>query len=163
MRYLGIDPGTTLVGYGVLDKQKNGLSLVSYGCLDLPKTKKQNERLFFIKNKLQELLEEYKPNFVSMEKIFFQKNAKTVIEVAQAQGVMLTECKGLGLSVHMFTPLEVKIAVTGYGRAEKKQVQQMVKAILKMPEIPKPDDAADALAMAICLAQTNINLKNKDE
>ena len=159
MRYLGIDPGTTLVGYGVLDKQKNILSLVSYGCLDLPKTKKQNEWLFFIKNKLQELLEKYKPDFVSMEKIFFQKNAKTVIEVAQAQGVMLAECESFGLPIYMFTPLEIKIAVTGYGRAEKKQVQQMVKAILKMSEIPKPDDAADALATAICLAQINLNLK----
>jgi crossover junction endodeoxyribonuclease RuvC len=159
MRYLGIDPGTTLVGYGVLDKQKNGLSLISYGCLNLPKTKKQSERLFFIKNKFQKLLEEYKPDFVSMEKIFFQKNAKTVIEVAQAQGVMLAECESLGLPIHMFTPLEIKIAVAGYGRAEKKQVQQMVKAILKMPEIPKPDDASDALAVAICLAQTNVNLK----
>jgi|SRR3989339_1215265 len=159
MRYLGIDPGTTLVGYGVLDKQNSALFLVSYGCLDLPKTKKQNERLFSIKNKMKEILEKYKPDFVSMEKIFFQKNAKTVIEVAQAQGVIIAECGNFGLSVTMFTPLEVKVATTGYGRAEKKQVQQMVKAILKMKEIPKPDDAADAIALAMCLAQTNINLK----
>ena len=148
-----------MVGYGVLDKQKNALSLVSYGCLDLPKTKKQNERLFYIKKRLKELLEKYRPDFVSMEKIFFQKNAKTVIEVAQAQGVIIAECESLGLPVCMFTPLEVKVAATGYGRAEKKQVQQMVKMILKMAEIPRPDDAADALALAICLAQTSMSLK----
>lgn len=159
MRYLGIDPGTTRVGYGVIEKQAHTFIPVEYGCLDVPSTKSQSVRLLSIQKSFEDLLKKYRPEALAMERLFFQKNARTAIEVAQAQGVIMAAAQKNDLPFIFFTPLEVKQAVTGYGKADKRQVQQMVKAILRLDSIPRPDDAADALAIALSLAQTNISLK----
>ena len=158
MIVLGIDPGETLIGIGVIEKQGSELCLVNYECIEVESKKETAEKLEEINKKLSVIIKKYKPELVGIESLFFFKNQKTVIRVAQARGVLLLVCKQHNLKILEFTPLQAKQAVACYGRADKKQVQEMVKAILNLSEVPKPDDAADALALAICAANTSENL-----
>jgi crossover junction endodeoxyribonuclease RuvC len=154
MIILGIDPGTAITGYGILKKKVNNLEMIEYGCLRTENTCSMAERLEKIDKELTELIKKYKPQHIAVEDIFFSKNAKTVIKVSQARGVVLARAAKMKVPVAEYTPPQVKQAVTSYGRADKNQVQQMVKILLKLNEIPKPDDAADALAIAICCAHS---------
>lgn len=152
IKILGIDPGTAIVGWGVLEKDEklNEIKTIDYGQIttlpDLPDA----ERLDLIASDLKELLNEYKPNETAVEKLFYFKNKKTIISVAQARGVILYILKNKKLPIGEYTPLQIKQALTGYGKADKKQMQLMIKNVLKLKEIPQPDDAADALAVALC-------------
>lgn len=150
MRILGIDPGTATTGWAVVEEVKKNPRLVACGCINTSKIKTDAERLVEIGHDIQKLLKKYKPAEAAIEDLFFFKNLKTAITVAQARGVILYEIKGNKLPLFSYTPLQVKQALTGYGRAEKKQIQIMVKNILKLKCVPKPDDAADAVAIAIC-------------
>ena len=153
MIIMGIDPGDTLIGFGVLSKNSAGLSLVDHGCL---KTGPGNapEKLASLETQLEAVLARHKPDIVGIEELFFFKNAKTVIRVAQARGAILALCVRKNIRVLEFTPLQIKQAVTGYGRAEKKQVQRMLERIFQLKKPLKQDDAADALAAAWCAAQS---------
>ncbi|MBW6441243.1 crossover junction endodeoxyribonuclease RuvC [Patescibacteria group bacterium] len=150
MIILGIDPGTATTGFGIIESQKNKLQAINYGCIETDKNLEMPERLNLIATELKNIIKKYKPQVMAVEELFFFKNNKTVITVAQARGVVLFIGKKQKLEVCEYTPLQVKQAVVGYGRAEKKQMQQMVKSILGLKEIPKPDDVADALAVAVC-------------
>ena len=154
MIILGIDPGTAITGYGVIENNEGKLKVIDYGCIFTDKKLKMPERLDLLGEELKKIIKKYKPQAMAVEELFFFKNAKTIITVGQARGVILFVGKNIGkktgLDIFEYTPLQVKQAVVGYGRADKKQVQSMVKAILGLNEIPKPDDAADALAIAIC-------------
>jgi len=153
MVILGIDPGTAATGYGLI--KKNGeLKLIDYGCIKTSTSLTTTERLKELNNQLNSVIRRYKPDMVAVEDIFFFKNLKTVIKVSQARGVILLTAAKLNIPVFEYTPLQVKQAVTSYGRAEKIQVQKMVKILLNLKEIPKPDDASDALAVAICCANS---------
>jgi crossover junction endodeoxyribonuclease RuvC len=160
MVILGIDPGYGLIGYGIL-KTKNycDFEVIDYGVIDTPKDKRLVERLEMIYKGIGTLIDKFKPDCVAMEELFFFRNYTTIIPVAEARGIILLACREkLGDNIFEYTPLQIKQALTGQGRAEKKQVQYMVKTILHLGSIPKPDDAADALAVAICHSQTNNNL-----
>ena len=158
MIILGIDPGTAITGYGVIENKQGKLKAVDYGCILTDKKLKMSERLDFLGEELKKIIKKYKPQAMAVEELFFFKNAKTIITVGQARRVILFIGKNIGkktgLDIYEYTPLQVKQAVVGYGRAEKKQVQSMVKAILGLESVPKPDDAADALAVAICCASS---------
>lgn len=149
-RILGIDPGTATVGWGVVEEANGKLKSVAHGHISTSPKDDPATRLKEIHNDLQEIIKKYQPDEASVEKLFFFKNQKTIIEVAQARGVILLTLSQKISTIGEYTPLQVKQALTGYGRAEKNQVQQMVKSILQLKEIPKPDDVADALALAIC-------------
>lgn len=150
MRILGIDPGTGILGFGIIDNQKGKLSLVDAGVIRTPVHQADSERLFTIYRELEQLIDEFKPQVLSVEKLFFLRNITTAMSVAQARGVVLLLGKQRELDLYEYTPLQIKQAVTGYGKADKSQIQEMVKVILGLKHIPKPDDAADALAAAIC-------------
>ena len=150
MRTLGIDPGTATTGFGVVDEINKKLSLVDYGCIKTSADLDMPSRLNIISEQMKELIDKYKPENVAVEQLFFTTNAKTAIKVGEARGVILLTASQAGVKVSEYTPLQVKMALTGYGKADKKQVQYMVKSVLKCKEIPKPDDAADAVAIAIC-------------
>ncbi len=150
MRIIGIDPGTAICGYGIIDVVGNKLNVVHYGAIFTDKSLEAAERLLIIHRELTGLIEEYKPQVIAVEELFFNKNAKTVIAVGQARGVVLMTGQQHGLSVCEFTPIQVKLSVVGYGRATKEQVTYMVQRLLNIKEKPKPDDVADALAVAIC-------------
>jgi crossover junction endodeoxyribonuclease RuvC len=156
MIILGLDPGTATTGYAIIEKNSNNLNLIDYGCILTDKKDSASERLNQIGNDLNTLIKKYSPDKASVEKLFFNKNIKTAISVSQARGVLLMTLEKSNIPHTEFTPLEIKSAVCGYGKADKKMVQNMVKTILNLTEIPKPDDAADAIASAICLANTNI-------
>jgi len=145
MRILGIDPGTGRTGYGVLDEKKH----VAHGCIETDKEKAAEQRLYDIERELLKLVTEYKPDIMAIEMLFFFKNSKTVIPVAEARGVALLVAAKKNLPVYNFSPLQVKMTITGYGRADKKQIQKMIAQTLSLPEVPKPDDAADALGIAL--------------
>jgi len=145
----GIDPGTATTGYGVIKKSKKGLTFLACGCIKTFPTESPQERLKQIFNEMNGLIKKYKPDVLVVEKIFFFKNAKTLIPVSQAKGVILLAGAKKKVPIYEFTPLQVKMNIIGYGRAEKSQVQKMVKMLLKLKKIPKPDDAADALGLAI--------------
>ena len=150
MRILGIDPGIAIVGYGIVDIKGNSISMVEYGCITTSSNSRLPDRLFFIMNEMTDIINEFKPDEMAIEELFFNKNTKTAITVAEARGVEILAAKQSGLEIYEYTPLQIKQAVVGYGRAEKQQVQEMVKILLNLSERPKPDDAADALAVAIC-------------
>ncbi|OIO48540.1 MAG: crossover junction endodeoxyribonuclease RuvC [Parcubacteria group bacterium CG1_02_40_82] len=152
MIILGIDPGTAILGYGCIEAAKNKNRLIGYGCLKTPKNLNDAARLKILYQGITKLIKKFKPDYLALEEIFFFKNSKTVIGVSQARGITILAAANLDIPVIEFTPLQVKQAVTGYGRAEKQQVQKMIKVLLCLKEIPKPDDAADALATAICAA-----------
>lgn len=150
MVIIGIDPGLATLGYAIIEKEGNKFSVISYDTIQTSADLSDSERLQIIFNKLQDLIDEYKPAQMAVEELFFNKNVKTAIRVGQARGVILLAGAVANLEVAEYTPLQVKQAVVGYGRARKKQVQQMVKALLNLKEIPEPDDVADALAVSIC-------------
>lgn len=154
MIILGIDPGLATTGFGVIKKQGNCLTMVDYGVITTKARRPFVERLEEIYRELNKIIAHYKPDLIGVEELFFCKNVKTALLVGQARGVVLLTAIQNKLSLREFTPLEVKQAVTGYGRADKKQIQQMVKIILNLKKIPQPDDAADALAIAITAANT---------
>ncbi|WP_066901007.1 crossover junction endodeoxyribonuclease RuvC [Streptobacillus notomytis] len=149
MRIIGIDPGTAIIGYSIVDFKNGETKLIDYGCIYTDKDLSMPERLEHIYFKLETLFNMYKPDHMAIEELFFFKNQKTIITVAQARGVIVAKAQISGIEIFNYTPLQVKTGITGYGRAEKKQVQEMIKVILKLDEIPKPDDAADAIAIAI--------------
>jgi len=149
MIILGIDPGTAIIGYGVINSNRK-LELIDYGCIKTSADLSTADRLVILNKELEKLLKKYKPDAVAVEDIFFFKNLKTAIKVSQARGVILLTIAHLKIPIYEFTPLQIKQAVACYGRAEKVQVQRMVKTLLNLKDIPKPDDAADALAVAIC-------------
>lgn len=153
MRILGIDPGYALVGFGIIDYDGYNSKIVDYGVISTPKEETLPNRLFIIYQTLKKIIETFKPDVVSVEELFYFKNQKTIIPVAEARGVIVLTCKECGLDVYEYTPLQIKQALTGVGRAEKQQVQFMVKTLLGLDKIPKPDDAADAVAAALCHAQ----------
>ena len=148
-RILGIDPGTNRLGWAIVDGNHISQKLIDYGCLETPKDLSPAQRLLDLHDGLVDIINIHKPSISAVEELFFFKNAKTVIRVAEARGVIVLTAKKQGLKVYDYTPLQIKQAVTGYGRADKKQVQQMVKTILKLPKIPRPDDAADAIAVSL--------------
>jgi len=150
MRILGIDPGTGILGFGVIDYVKSKALLVDAGVIRTPVNQADSDRLVTIYDELHELILELKPEVMSVEKLFFAQNVTTAMTVAQARGVVLLCGKQHNLELFEYTPLQIKQAITGYGRADKKQMQEMVRVILGLKEIPKPDDAADGLAAAIC-------------
>lgn len=151
MLAIGIDPGTATTGYGLVrDAEDGSLSVVAYGVLLTPAGQPMPERLLDLYRQLSEILLLHHPQTGAVEKLFFQRNVTTALAVGQARGVALLALAQAGMSVAEYTPMEVKQAVAGYGGADKNQVQQMVRAILNLKSIPKPDDAADALAVAIC-------------
>ena len=150
MKIIGIDPGTATTGWAVVEEIKKNARLIACGCVNTSKFHSDEERLVEIGRDIALLIKKYKPDEAAIEDIFFSSNQKTVVTVAQARGVVLYELKKNKLPIEHYTPLQVKQALTGYGRAGKKQIQLMVKNILKLKSIPKPDDAADAVAIAIC-------------
>ncbi|MFW5999748.1 MAG: crossover junction endodeoxyribonuclease RuvC [Halanaerobiaceae bacterium] len=150
MLILGIDPGLATAGYALVEKEGNKFSCREYGTLRTPSDMCDADRLDKLYQKLINLIEDHNPDEMAVEELFFNKNVKTAIRVGQARGVLILAGARAGLEVAEYTPLQVKQAVVGYGRARKKQVQQMVKTLLKLPELPVPDDAADALAVSIC-------------
>jgi crossover junction endodeoxyribonuclease RuvC len=152
---LGIDPGTAMTGYGLVERTGSRLRAVDYGCLETPAGMPLPERLLHIQDGLIDLVESHRPDLVAVERLFFNKNVQTAFAVGQARGVALLTAARFGLPVYEYGPHEVKLAVTGHGRAEKVQVQRMVQVVLGMATLPRPDDAADALAIAICLAHAH--------
>lgn len=150
MVILGIDPGIAIVGYGVIEYKGSKLKMLEYGCITTASTSRVADRLSVIYKELTGIIDQYKPDDVAIEELFFNKNVKTAITVGQARGVEILACKHKGLELYEYTPLQIKQAIVGYGRAEKKQIQETVKMILNLDSLPKPDDAADALAVAIC-------------
>lgn len=157
MRILGIDPGYGIVGFGIIDTDRNN-AVVDYGVIETPKEETFPVRLQRIEESLRVLFETYKPDEVAIEELFYFKNQKTVIYVAQARGVIVLASQKFCGKTFEYTPMQIKQAITGNGRADKKQMQFMVKNILGLASIPKPDDAADALAVALCHSQINPRL-----
>ncbi len=149
---LGIDPGTATMGWGVIRQEGNRLSYLQHGAITTPSQWEMPRRLGRLFDGVTELVKGYRPETVAVEDLFFNTNVTTAITVGQARGVVLLAAYRAGIEVAEYTPLQVKQAITSYGRAEKRQVQEMVKSLLRLREIPKPDDAADGLAIAICHA-----------
>lgn len=153
MRILGIDPGIAIVGFGFIDQQGSRLTPVQYGCITTESDLDQAVRLQIIYDSLGQLIERYKPEAIAIEKLYFNRNVTTAFSVGQARGVIMLAAVQHGLEIAEYTPLQVKQAVVGYGKAEKQQIQEMVRILLKLSAAPKPDDVADALAIAICHSQ----------
>ncbi|MFC1517121.1 crossover junction endodeoxyribonuclease RuvC [Candidatus Margulisiibacteriota bacterium] len=160
---IGIDPGTANMGYSLLLKKGNKLSLLKYGCITTSAKTALPKRLAKINSELKKILKKYKPEVMAIENLFFSKNVKTAISVAQARGVALLSAAQADIETFSYNPQQVKQAVTGYGRADKKQVQEMTKRLLNLSKIPKPDDAADAIAIAYCHLQSARNYNIKQE
>lgn len=155
MRILGIDPGTGILGFGVIDVDNRGkATLVDGGVIRTPAKQPDSDRLVTIYDELHQVITELKPTVMSVEKLFFAQNVTTAMSVSQARGVVLLCGKQHGMELYEYTPLQIKQALTGYGRADKKQIQEMVRVILGLTETPKPDDAADAIACALTCAQS---------
>lgn len=155
MVVIGIDPGTATTGYGILREQASGqLEVINYGVIQTAADQPMPERLLELYRQLNEIILLHRPDSGAVEKLFFQRNVRTAISVSQGRGVILLALANHGLPVAEYTPLEVKQAVAGYGGAEKRQVQEMVRMLLDLDRIPQPDDAADALAIAICHVHT---------
>lgn len=150
MLVLGIDPGTATTGFGLVRETVQGLEVVDFGAILTPAGLPQSERLLLLYEELRKIMLLHRPESAAVEKLFFSRNVTTAITVGQARGVVLLSLAQSGLSVGEYTPMEIKQAVAGYGGADKNQVQQMVRALLNLKKVPKPDDAADALAIAIC-------------
>ncbi len=150
MRVMGIDPGSIKSGYGVVDMVGQQLMMIAFGVIKTPPKSLLPERLLTISDRLRALIEQYQPDVVAVEDVFFAQNATSALKLGQSRGAILLTAAQAGLDVAEYSPLEVKQAVVGYGRADKVQVQHMVKTLLGLQEIPRPDDAADALAIAIC-------------
>ncbi len=154
MIILGVDPGTAITGYGIIQSDGAELGLLDYGAITTPADWVMPRRLVYIYRELTALIERHHLTDAVVEKLFFSKNVRTALSVGQARGVALLAIAQAGIDIHEYTPLEVKQAVVGYGRADKLQIQQMVRMLLQLDSIPQPDDAADALAIAICHAHS---------
>src|SRR5690554_811881 len=150
MVIMGIDPGIAIVGYGIVNYTGNKFVPIDYGAIKTCSSMELSQRLLCIFNGLEEIIEKYAPDAISIEELFFNKNIKTALTVGQGRGVAVLAAARSNVEVFEYTPLQVKQSVVGYGRAEKSQVQQMIKIILNLEKIPKPDDVADALAVAVC-------------
>ena len=150
---LGLDPGFADTGFGLLQKDKNGLQFIDAGSIQTSRDKKFSERLVIIYKEIKKLIKKYKPDIIGIEKLYFARNVKTALDVAQARGVVILASEEYNIDIVEFSPVQVKQAVTSHGGANKKQVGLMVKTILKLKEVPQPDDAADALAIAIITAR----------
>lgn len=150
MIILGVDPGTATTGYGLIEEKSGKLSLIDYGVILTAPKQPLEDRLEQLYDQLSDVIDEYNPDEVAVEELFFSNNAKTAMAVGQARGVILLATKKSGILLSEYTPNQVKNGICGYGAADKKQVQKMVQMLLKLTEIPQPDDAADALAIAIC-------------
>lgn len=154
MVILGIDPGYAIVGYGLVEYIGNRFRVFDYGSIQTKAGMPTNERLKIIYDSMTDIIARHKPDAMAVEELFFNTNSKTAIVVAEARGIILLSAINAGINIAEYTPLQVKQAVTGYGRADKNQVQQMTKALLGLDKVPKPDDTADALAIAICHAHS---------
>ena len=150
MRILGIDPGVATIGFGLVEADRAKAHMVTYGAITTPAGLPLSKRLYQISNDMESLIGQLKPEVISIEELFFNNNITTGIQVAQARGVILAACAGRGLEPRAYTPSQVKQAVVGYGKAEKKQVMEMTRMLLNLSGVPRPDDAADALAIALC-------------
>lgn len=151
---IGVDPGTATTGYGIVQETADGLACVTYGVVSTPAAEQLPQRLQRIYRDLKAIVAEYQPTSGAVEKLFFQSNVRTAMSVGQGRGVAVLALADSGLEISEYTPLEVKQAVAGYGRAPKQQIQMMVQTLLGLAEVPRPDDAADALAVAICHAHS---------
>ena len=152
MKILGIDPGTATTGYGIIESKKDGIKVLEYGAVVTSKTRPLADRLQEIHQDLTKIIKTFRPQILAVESVFFYNNVKTAISVAQARGVVLLCAQQQKIKILEFTPLQIKNSLTNYGKADKKQVQYMVQKLLNLKSIPNPDDAADALAVAICAA-----------
>ena len=160
MIILGIDPGVARVGYGVLEANGDRIVASSHGCIETAKTEMHGNRLVAVRQGMEALINRYNPAVIGLEKLFFEKNVKTALSVSEARGVLLLVAAERKIPVIEMTPLQVKQSITGNGRADKRQMQEMVKILLKLSVIPKPDDAADALAIAMtCLRLSRSDLR----
>ena len=156
MRILGIDPGLAIVGYSIIDIKNGEHILVSSGSIQTDKTKTDASRLFEIETDMQTIIDKYKPDIASVEKLFYFKNQKTIIPVAEARGVILSVLEKNSIPIYEYTPIEVKQMITGYGRATKNEVAKIVEMTVKYKKIPKLDDTVDSIAIAICCSRNNI-------
>ena len=163
MRIMGIDPGIATIGFGVVDSDRNQQKLIQCGVISTPAHTSLSSRLAQIYEDMCQLLDLFKPDAVSIEELFFNTNITTGIAVAHGRGVILLACQKAGVQIYEYTPLQVKQSVVGYGRAEKAQVMDMVKRICDLPAPPRPDDAADAVALALCHARSSTSLLFKGE
>ena len=161
MIILGIDPGLAIVGWGIIESNKGRIQPIAYGAITTPAHTNIEDRLLMIEEDLTSLIEKYKPDEMAIEELFFTNNITTGIAVAEARGVILCTAKKLGVKISEYTPLQVKQAVVGYGKAEKHQVIAMVTSLLKLKKAPKPDDTADALAIAICHSNSSSSLMGR--
>ena len=163
LRVLGVDPGTATVGWAILDEEKGCVKATAYGHIATSPKDSTEKRLFEVAADLEKIIKKYKPKEAAVEDLFFFKNVKTVMKVSQARGAILLTLEKNNVNIAGYTPLQVKQALTGYGRAEKKQIQIMVQKILKLKSIPKPDDVADAIAIALCHLNSRkmLNIKQK--
>lgn len=159
MIILGIDPGLARTGFGVIEAERKSLKALSYGCISTGSKTAITKRLKILFSEIKKIVKKHKPDLIVIEELFFAKNAKTAIKVGQAQGVVILACGEAKCEIAKLTPLQIKTLLTSYGRASKKQIQKMVKLRLNLKEMPKPDDAADALALAICGAKLLRNMK----
>ena len=150
MIILGVDPGIETIGFGLIQEKQNQSTLIDFGCIKTSSKLSLSERLSILQQDLQELCQEYKPDIAGVEKLFFEKNTKTALDVAHGRGVILSILNNFHIPIIEMTPLEVKMNVTGDGRADKIQIQTMIQRLLNLDTLPKPDDAADALAIAFC-------------
>lgn len=149
---LGIDPGTERTGFGVIDASADKLKLVDQGCITTSRKQSLTERLLDIEKDLQELIVAHKPDILAIEKLFFAKNVTSALAVGQARGVVLLTCAKAGMEIFEYNPMQVKVAITGYGGADKEQMEKMVQKLLKLDFVPAPDDVNDAIALAVCHA-----------
>ncbi|GGJ16944.1 crossover junction endodeoxyribonuclease RuvC [Paenibacillus hunanensis] len=156
MRIMGIDPGIAIVGFGFIDKNGSKLTPVQYGCIQTEAHTPEEERLLHVYEGMVQLIEKYEPQMIAFEKLFFNRNVTTAMSVSQARGVAILAAAQKGLPIAEYTPMQVKQAIVGYGKAEKRQVQEMVRMFLNLQKVPKPDDVADALAVAVCHAHSYV-------
>ena len=162
MRILGIDPGVATIGFGLVEAERANVRLLRYGVITTPAGLRLSARLHQISQDMCELLAQFKPDEMAVEELFFSKNITTGIAVAHGRGVLLLEAERAGVPAYEYTPMQVKQAVAGYGGADKRQVMLMTQRLLKMKEVPRPDDAADALAIAICHSRSATSLLNTE-
>ena len=162
MRILGIDPGFATIGFGLVEAQRAQVHMVTYGAITTPAGLPLSRRLLQIGEDMEELIGQLKPDVISIEELFFNTNLTTGISVAHGRGVILLAAEQLGVPIFEYTPMQVKLAVTGYGKADKKQVMQMTQRLLHLAKLPRPDDAADALAIAFCHSRTATSLIDTD-
>lgn len=160
MKIFGIDPGTATTGFGLIEKTGQTLTKIDAGVISTPKVLAMPQRIKILYEDLNQLVTKYKPDLIAVEKLFFTTNITTAMSVSQARGIVLLVAAQNSIEVAEYTPLQVKMAITGYGQAQKRQIQAMVKRILQLEDIPKPDDVADALAIAICHS-ASINVKSR--